>query len=149
MSSKSPDLSQYGVKNSSGSRNFELCQAAVDCCRSCGGTNHEKVPPPFPSQVAHVFNKTTIQSVDILMGVPSCGQTMIRVSPIIIENTLKLPLCTYMYTVFDKSMPWGSFPLNCYRTQGGKCGEHQKLCCAPHKVSTDQVKPIVKPHKEK
>ena len=103
-----------------------------------------KVPPPLPSKVTHVFNKTTKQSVDILLGIPFCAQTMTHISPIIIENMLRLPLCTYMHTIFGKSIPWGSFPLKCPGKQNDKCGGHNYIV---HHIKVNAGPPVVKPHK--
>ena len=119
---------------------FTTCKHLNQSVRQICG----KVPPPFPSKVTHVFNKTSKQSVDILMGVPFCGQTMTHLSPIVIENMLRLPLCTYMHTRFGKSIPWGSFPLECPGKQNDKCGGHNYIV---HHIKTNADPPVVKPHK--
>ena len=60
-----------------------------------------------------------------------------KTTPITIENVLKLPLGTYMDTIFGKSIPWGSFPFNCPETPDGKCGGHKNYIVHHIKTSAE------------
>ena len=81
----------------------------------------QQTPPK--GKLAHVFNTTSPQSVDILIGNLYCQQVSTHGTIILKNLDTKLPLCSYTHTRFGTSTPHGAIPINCRFNKQGQCSE--------------------------
>ena len=78
---------------------------------------------PTKNRLAHVFNTTRPQSVDMLIGNMYCQQISTHETAILKDYDTKLPICSYYHTRLGTSTPHGAIPISCKFNKQGQCSE--------------------------